>query len=130
MSELYVFLISLEGSYFIIRDAPGSPSGELLQRGKIAASIRGLGATNRIRAECIGGEQESRLILSMNGDRVVEATGGTGKMFDRTAFFVTTLHALANSTHAVDLVSKKSPGSPSGFAAEVFFDNFVLTGLP
>jgi hypothetical protein len=71
------------------------------------------------------------LILSLNGARVAEARGKRGRSFDRTAFVVTTLHAVADSTHSVGLgISGGRPGSPKGLDAEILFGNFALAGVP
>jgi hypothetical protein len=131
-AELYFFLINLDGSYFIIRDdaATETADSELLQTGRTTVPIRGIGEPNRIRAQCIGGEQQTLLILSVNGAKVAEARGQSGKSFDRAMFVVTTMHAIAGSTRAaVRGISKESPGSPTSFDAEILFDNFVV-GAP
>ena len=125
-AELYFFLINLDGSYFIVRDDASTGRADLLQTGKANVPIRSIGETNRIRAQCIGGEQEALLILSVNGTKVAEAHGQKGKSFDRAMFVVTTLDAIGNSTRAVvPGVSKERPGSPTAFEAEILFDNFV-----
>lgn len=125
-AELYFFLISLDGSYFIVRDDAGTASADLLGSGRLSVPIRGIGEANRIRAQCVGSEQEAMLTLSVNGEKVAEARGQRGESFDRAGFTVTTLYAIAGSTRtAVPGVSKERPGSPAAFEVEVLFDNFV-----
>lgn len=125
-AELYFFLINLDGYYFIVRDDARAASADLLRSGRATVPIRGIGEANRIRAQCVGGEQEAMLTLSVNGEKVAEARGQRGESFDRAMFVVTTLHAIAGSTHAVvPGVSKEHPGSPTAFEAEVLYDNFV-----
>lgn len=125
----YFFLINLDGSYFITGEAPGTATVEVLQSGRTTSVVRGIGATNRLQAQCIGGAQEARLIFSVNGEQVAEARGGRGKSFDRIAFAVTTVHTLGYSAHTRHLVNKQRPWSPIDFTAEVFFDNVALAGV-
>jgi hypothetical protein len=125
-AEVYFFLINLDGYYFIVRDDAETASADLLRSGRISVPIRGIGQINRIRAECVGGEQEAMLTLSVNGEKVAEVQGQRGETFDRAAFVVTTLYAIAGSTRAaVPGVSKERPGSRTAFEAEILFDNFV-----
>lgn len=125
-AELYFFLMNLDSDYFIVRDDGRIASPDLLGSGRASVPIRGIGEVNRIRAQCVGGEQEAMFTLSVNGEKVAEARGQRGKSFDRAAFVVTTPHAIAGRTGAaVPGVSKERPGSPMAFEAEILFDNFV-----
>lgn len=123
---LYFFLVNANGHYFIVRDDAATGRAELLQTGTAKDRFLGAGENNRIRAECIGGEQDAIFRLTVNADKIAEVRGRKGETFDRTAFVVTTLHAIAESTRAViPGVDKERPGSPLSFEAEVLFDNFV-----
>lgn len=133
-TELYVLLINLEGSYAIIRSDADAGSSDLLAAGKTSA-IRGSGQTNRIEAQCSGGPDEAVLTLSVNGVTIAEGRGKKGASFDRTAFEVTTLHAIANSTRSPGLVkglntARQPTGSPVTFGAEILFDNVRVVGVP
>lgn len=121
--ELYIFLINLVGDYFIVRDDARLASPDLLGSGRARVPIRGRGEINRIRAQCVGGEPEAMLTLSVNGEKVAEARGQRGKSFDRAAFVVTTSHAIAGRTRTA--VPGVSPERPMAFETEVLFDNFV-----
>jgi hypothetical protein len=129
-TELYFFLINLDGYYFIVRDDAKTRSADLLQMGRASAQFRGIGERNRIRVQCVGGQPEALLALYVNGAKVGQARG-RGKAFDRVAFVVTTLNSIAGSTHmAIPGVDAKRPGSPTAFEAEILFGNFVARGLP
>lgn len=119
-AELYFFLMNVDGDYFIVRDDARMASPDLLGSGRANVRLRGIGEVNRIRAQCVGGEQEAVFTLSVNGEKVAEARGQRGKSFDRAAFVVTTSHAIAGRTGTA-----VPGGSPIGFEAEVLFDNFV-----
>jgi hypothetical protein len=129
-AELYFFLINLDGYYFIVRDDAKTKSADLLQIGRAAAPLHGIGERNRIHIQCVGGQPEALLTLYVNGTKVGEARG-RGKAFDRAAFVVTTLNGIAGSTHmAIPGVDAKHPGSPTAYEAEILFRNFVARGLP
>jgi hypothetical protein len=129
-AELYLFLINLDGYYFIVRDDPKTGSADLLQTGRATAPLHGIGEKNRIRIQCVGGQPEALLALYVNGTKVGEARG-RGKAFDRAAFVVTTLNSIAGSTHmAIPGVDAKHLGSATEYEAEILFGNFLARGLP
>jgi hypothetical protein len=129
-TELYFFLINLEGQFFIVRDDAKTASADMLLMGRASVPFRGIGETNRIRVQCGGGQPEALLALYVNGAKVGQAKG-RGTAFDRVAFVVTTLNSIAGSTHmAIPGVDAKRPGSPTAFEAEILFGNFVARGLP
>lgn len=130
-SVWYLFAVGAAGRYFIVRVDKNTQRSELLARGSAADRIRGIGVPNRIGAECLGGDQNSLLRLSVNGNTVAETQGRERETFRNTAIFVTTLRDIADSTGAVIAgVDNERPEGPMYFEAEVHFDNLVFSRAP
>ena len=130
-TELYVFLINHDGDYAIVRDDAVAGSSDLLAAGTLRPPVQAGATRNQIEVQCVGGADAARLALRLNGGVVVETRGNKGALFDRVAFDVTTLQAVAGSTASPAIARvAKTPASALTFTAEVVFDDFSFRGVP
>jgi len=83
----YTFAVSPGGDWTISRDSPRA----VLAESDTEHAIAGLSDVNRIRGDCVGGQDATALTLYVNGKRIATATDGDGTaLFTAFGFFVLT----------------------------------------